>query len=341
MKLIIQIPCFNEEKTLPLVLNTIPKKISGVDTIEILVIDDGSSDNTSKVAKKMGVHHVIRHTRNKGLALSFANGIHFALEQGADIIVNTDADNQYPQEEIGRLIQPILDGEAEMVIADRQTARIAHFSPLKKLLQRFGSKVVRKLSGTHVPDAVSGFRAYSRSAAMQLNIVTDFSYVIETIIQAQYKRIAITSIKIKTNPPTRKSRLFKNMFQHIHQSTISMLRIYTMYRPLKVFVIIGLFVFLFGSLAALRFLYFFLLGQGDGHIQSLIFAAIFITVGFQIGMTGIVADLIGINRKLEENVLKRVKDLQLKQKIKPHRKIIAKTKKLPRNKIEQPVFLVN
>src|SRR5438034_8203824 len=208
MKVIVQIPCFNEEQTLPLVINSIPKRIDGVDEIEILVIDDGSTDKTSKIAKRLGAHHIIRHVCNKGLALSFADGIHYALQEGADIIVHTDADNQYPQADIPRLIEPILNGRAEVVIADRQTSKIKHFSPLKKLLQRFGSMVVCKLSGSNVPDAVSGFRAYSRHAAMQLNIVTDFSYVIETIIQTQYKRIAVESIAVVTNPPTRKSRLF-------------------------------------------------------------------------------------------------------------------------------------
>ncbi len=239
MKLIIQIPCYNEEKTLPLVVHTIPKSIEGVDQIEILVVDDGSSDKTSQIARRLGVHHIIRHPQNRGLAASFANGISYALQMDADIIVNTDADNQYPQQDIPRLIRPILKGKAEIVIADRQTAKIAHFSPLKKILQNLGSSVVRKLSGTHVPDAVSGFRAYSRSAALELNIVTDFSYVIETIIQAQYKRIAIESIPVNTNPPTRKSRLFKSIFQHIRHSSAAMIRIYTMYRPLTVFVIAG------------------------------------------------------------------------------------------------------
>lgn len=313
VKLIIQIPCLNEEKTLPLVLESIPKKIDGVDKIETLVIDDGSTDRTVAVAKRFKVNHIIRHMRNQGLARSFADGIYKALKEDADIIVNTDADNQYPQKDIGRLIRPILNGKAEMVIADRQTAKIKHFSPLKKILQKIGSAMVRKLSGSSVPDAVSGFRAYSRNAAMQLNIVTEFSYVIETIIQAQSKRIAIASIEVTTNPPTRKSRLFKNMFQHIRHSMATMIRIYTMYRPLYVFVLVGSIVTFLGSLMALRFVYFFLLGQGTGHIQSLVFAAIFMTIGFQIMMTGMVADLTGINRRLTENMLQRVKQMELSQ----------------------------
>lgn len=311
MKLIVQVPCFNEDQTLPLVIKSIPKEINGIDTIETLVIDDGSSDKTSEVAKKLGVDHIIRHTRNKGLALSFADGIHYALQMGADIIVNTDADNQYPQQDIPRLVEPIIKGKAEIVIADRQTSTIRHFSKLKKGFQRLGSWGVRKVSGTEVPDAVSGFRAYSRTAALQLNIVTDFSYVIETIIQAQYKRLAISSIKVKTNPPTRKSRLFKNMFQHMRHSAATMIRIYTMYRPLTVFVLAGAAVILFGSIFAFRFIYYVLVGQGSGHVQSLIFAAILIMVGFQVGMTGLVADLIGINRKLSEQALKKLKQLEL------------------------------
>lgn len=311
MKLIVQIPCFNEEKTLPLVINSIPKSIKNVDTIETLIIDDGSSDKTAEVAKKLGVDHIIRHTQNKGLATSFADGIHYALQMGADIIVNTDADNQYPQEDIPRLIEPIIKGKAEIVIADRQTSTIKHFSKVKKGFQRLGSAAVRKLSGTTVPDAVSGFRAYSRTAALQLNIVTDFSYVIETIIQAQHKRLSIASIKVKTNPPTRKSRLFKNMFQHMRHSGATMIRIFTMYRPLTVFVLAGAAVMAFGSIFAGRFLYFVILGEGAGHVQSLIFSAILITVGFQTCMTGLVADLIGMNRKLTEQALKKLKQMEL------------------------------
>lgn len=313
MKLIVQIPCLNEEKTLPLVINSIPKQIKGIDVIEILIIDDGSTDKTTAIAKQLGVHHIIRHTRNKGLATSFADGIHHSLQLGADIIVNTDADNQYPQADIPKLVEPILHNKAEIVIADRQTATIHHFSPLKKILQKFGSYMVRRLSGTNVPDAVSGFRAYSRQAALELNIVTDFSYVIETIIQAQHKKLAIDTIKITTNPPTRKSRLFKNMFQHIKQSGTTMLRIYTMYKTLTVFMIVGFSVSLVGTIFGLRFLYYVFLGQGDGHIQSLILAAILITVGFQTMMTGLIGDVIGINRRLLEHILKKIKHQELVQ----------------------------
>jgi glycosyltransferase involved in cell wall biosynthesis len=314
MKLVVQIPCFNEEKTLPLVVHSIPKKIPGVSSIEILVIDDGSSDKTVEVAKKLGVHHIIRHRQNKGLAKSFADGIHYSLMTGADIIVNTDADNQYPQKDIPKLIQPVLDGKADIVVADRQTGKIAHFSPLKKMLQRFGSGVVRELSGTAVPDAVSGFRAYSRDAALEMNIVTDFSYVIETIMSAQSKRLAITSTPIVTNPPTRPSRLFKNMFEHMRHSGATIIRIYTMYRPLSVFLLVGNLLIYTGILVGIRFAYFYIIGEGMGHIQSIIFGSILVMVGVQVIMTGLVADLIGINRKLLEDILLRLKRAQLTEK---------------------------
>jgi glycosyltransferase involved in cell wall biosynthesis len=313
MKLIVQIPCYNEEKTLPLVLKSIPKKIKGIDEIEVLVINDGCRDKTVHIAKKHKVEHILHHKVNKGLARSFADGIQFALTQGADIIVNTDADNQYPQKDIPKLIQPIIDGKADIVIADRQIPKIKHFSWLKKRLQRVGTRAVRILAGSSIPDAASGFRAYSRQAALQLNIVTDFSYVIETIIQAEYKRLAITSIKVMVNPPTRSSRLFKNSFQHIRKSTTTMLRIYTMYRPLTVFTIVGASVGLIGIIAAGRFLIFLLLGQGSGHVQSILMGVALIVVGMQIFMTGVVADLIGINRRLTEEILKRMKLLGLTQ----------------------------
>lgn len=313
MNLIVQIPCYNEEKTLPLVLKTIPKEIDGIDRIETLIIDDGSTDNTIEVAKKMGVTYIVKHNQNKGLAHAFATGINEALHKGADIIVNTDADNQYPQQDIPQLITPILQGKADIVIGDRQTSTIKHFSKLKKGLQRLGSATVRFFSGSKVPDAVSGFRAYSREAALHMNIVTDFSYAIETIIQAKYKRLGLTSIKVRTNPPIRKSRLFKNMFHHIRMSTATLLRVYTMYQPFRVFLAVGSLFFLAGLILSLRFFYFVALGSSAGHIQSLIFAGAFMMIGFQIMMTGLVADLIGINRKLSENILKRLKTMELSQ----------------------------
>ncbi|HEX8923674.1 MAG TPA: glycosyltransferase family 2 protein [Patescibacteria group bacterium] len=313
MKLIVQIPCYNEEETLPLVVNSIPRHIDGVDKIEVLVVDDGSHDNTYKVARRLGVDHIVRHRTNKGLAVSFQDGINECIRQGADIIVNTDADNQYPQSKIPQLIEPILSGKVDMVVADRQTAKIEHFSKSKKALQWLGSTMVRKFSQTTVPDAVSGFRAYSRDAILQLNIVTNFSYCIETIIQAQHKKMRIGSIQVVTNPPTRKSRLFKNSLQHIQKSTGTMLRVYAMYQPLNVFLTLGLFLCLIGLFPALRFLYFFLQGQGNGHVQSLIFASITIMVGFNIIVTGLVADLISINRKLLENALLRIKNIEINE----------------------------
>lgn len=313
MKLIVQIPCFNEEKTLPLVLKSIPKKITGIDEIETLIIDDGSTDRTIKIARKFGVNHIVLHKQNKGLAHAFANGINEALHQGADIIVNTDADNQYPQKDIPKLIEPILQGKADIVIGDRQTSTIKHFSKLKKGLQRLGSATVRFFSGSKIPDAVSGFRAYSRDAALNMNIITDFSYAIETIIQAKYKRLGLASIKVKTNPPTRKSRLFKNTFQHIRLSTATLLRVYTMYQPFRVFLAIGSLVFLGGFSLGARFVYFAFLGESMGHIQSLILSAALMVIGFQVIMTGLVADLIGINRKLDENILRRLKMMELGQ----------------------------
>jgi len=320
MKLIVQIPCFNEEKTLPLVLKSIPKKIKGVDSVETLIIDDGSTDKTIEIAKKHGVDHIVVHTQNKGLAHAFANGVNEALRQGADIIVNTDADNQYAQSDTPKLIEPILAGEADLVIGDRQTSTITHFSKAKKGLQRLGSATVRFFSGTKVPDAVSLFRAYSREAALHMNIVTDFSYAIETIFQASYKRLGIANVKIHTNDPTRKSRLFKNTLQHIRMSLATILRVYTMYQPFRVFLAVGGILSIAGFLVGSRFLYFVLLGEGTGHIQSLILAAVLLVIGFQIVMTGLVADLIGINRKLLENGLRRIKNIELKRDSIPRQK---------------------
>lgn len=303
MKLIVMIPCYNEEKTLPLVIDSIPKQIKGVDQIETLIIDDGSTDQTVKVAQELGVTHIIQHKSNKGLARSFETGLAACLQHEADLIVNTDGDNQYPQQDIPKLIQPILAGEAEIVIADRQTDQIKHFSPLKKLLQKVGSGVVRILSSTNVPDAVSGFRAYSAEAAKQINIVTDFSYAIETIIQASKKKIKITSVPVITNPKTRDSRLFKSMWGHIKNSGATIIRVFAMYEPLKTFTFISLAMLLPGLLLAGRFLYFYITSRAGGHVQSLILAAVLIIVGFQIFLIGLLADLIASNRKLIEKLL--------------------------------------
>lgn len=312
MKVIVQIPCLNEEETLPSVLKTIPKKIKGIDSIEVLIIDDGSTDKTVEVAKKLGVKHFVHHRRNRGLARSFHDGINRCLELGADIIVNTDGDNQYPQEKIPELIQPIIDKRADIVIADRQTQTIAHFSPFKRLLQRFGSWIVNKAAGTNIPDSVSGFRAYSRESAMELNVVTEFSYCTETIIQAGRKRLAMASVPIDTNPKTRESRLFKSMRQHVYSSMLTIVRIYLMYKPFKIFVSSGLVVGVLGSLPFIRFLLLTIFSEEalGGHIQSLIAGSVLIILGVLLIALGLIGELLAINRKLQEDELYRTKKMQ-------------------------------
>ncbi|TAL15293.1 glycosyltransferase family 2 protein [Patescibacteria group bacterium] len=314
MKVFVQIPCLDEETTLPLVLKSIPKTIKNVDEIEILVIDDGSSDKTIEVAKSLGVKHFVIHSRNMGLARSFRDGVDYALKHGADIVVNTDGDNQYPQNRIGDLVQPIIAGSAEIVIGDRQTATVAHFSPFKKLMQRFGSWIVNKAAGTNVPDAASGFRAYSRYALMRINIITSFSYCMETIIQAGNKRLAIASIQIETNPKTRESRLFKNIWQHMLKSSEAIIRSYLMFKPYILFNILGV-VFLIAALVPFIF-YFIHVIQGDsrGHIQSLIFgSSMLVGALLSFALLGI-SDLQRINRTLTEDELERIKEIQYKQK---------------------------
>lgn len=313
MKLIIQIPCLNEAKTLPITLSEIPRQIPGIDKVEVLIIDDGSSDNTSEIARKIGVDHVVRFNRNRGLAAAFRAGIDASLRLGADIIVNTDADNQYNGEDIPKLIEPILTEQWDMVVGDRQTDKIDHFSPLKKFLQRIGSWVVRTVSQTDVPDTTSGFRAYSRDAALKLNIVSEFTYTLETIIQAGHKKMAIGHVKVRTNGKLRESRLFKGIGNYIKRSVNTIIRIYTMYRPLKVFFVAGSLVFGGGTLLGIRFLLAYLGGVGQGHVQSLILAATLLIIGFQLFMIGLVADLISNNRKLLEETLYRVKKMELHQ----------------------------
>ncbi len=312
MKLVVQIPCYNEENTLTPVIDSIPHNIKGVDTVEVLVIDDGSTDRTVELAQELGVDHIVRHSANKGLAATFTTGINYALSIGADIIVNTDGDNQYPQKDIPRLIQPILDGTHDIVVADRQTDKIKHFSKAKKLLQSIGSKVMRLASGTTIPDAPSGFRAYSREAAMSLNVVTSFSYVMETIIQAGKKRIAITHVPIITNPKTRESRLFSNIFEHIRKSTAAIIRSYTMYEAFKIFLVSGLVVFSIGLVPYVYFLYLVISAGAKigGHMQSLLIGGVFMILGFMFVVIGIVADLLSINRKLLEDVLYRLKKME-------------------------------
>ena len=311
MKLIIQIPCLNEEHSLPKTLEDLPKQIEGIDSIETLIIDDGSTDKTVEVAKKLGVHHVLQFTNNKGLAKAFISGINQSLKLGADIIVNTDADNQYFGGDIVKLIQPILKKDADIVIGDRQVETIRHFSPVKIFLQKFGSWVVRQLSGTEVPDATSGFRAYSRDAALQLNVVSDFTYTIETIISAGKKNLAIAHIPVKTNTKLRESRLFPSIRVYLQRSLVTMLKVYSMYRPLRLFTLAGGTTFLLGFAIGCRYLFFFFMGQTEGHIQSLILSAILLIVGFQIIMMGIAAELISVNRQLLEDIQVRIKKDEL------------------------------
>lgn len=313
MKVIIQIPCYNEEETLPLVFKTIPKKIPGVDVLETMIVDDGSSDNTVEVAKKLGVDHIVRHTRNMGLARSFHDGVNHALSLGADIVVNTDGDNQYPQEKIPELIKPIIEGKAEIVVADRQTAKIKHFSPLKKLLQRFGSYIVNKAAGTNLPDAASGFRAYSRYSLLRLNIITKFSYCMETIIQAGNKRLAITSIPITTNPKTRESRLFKSTWQHVLKSSQAIIRSYIMFKPYFIFASLGILLLLIGLIPFIRYLYLTISGVAGNHLQSLLLGVIF-AIGALISFAlGVMSDLIRTNRIMIEDALEEVKSLKYKK----------------------------
>lgn len=334
MKLIIQIPCLNEEKTLPLVYNSIPKEIPGVDKVETLIIDDGSTDKTIAVAKQLGVNHVIRHRNNRGLAISFSDGVHACLRLGADIIVNTDGDNQYNQADIPRLIKPILKGEADIVVGDRQTSTIKHFSKVKKALQRLGSSLVRVASGTNIADAPSGFRAYSRKAVMSINIVTTFSYVTETIIQAGKKRLAITHVPVRTNAKTRESRLFKSTFEHVRKSTVAIFRSYAMYEPMKIFLISGALVFLLGLIPYLRFSAMMVFwGEAiGGHLQSLIFGAVFIILGFMLIVMGVIADLMGINRKLLEDSLYRLKKIEYDHILKSDLIILKRMKKREQRK---------
>ncbi|MCG7286819.1 glycosyltransferase family 2 protein [Cellulomonas sp. ACRRI] len=311
MKVFVQIPCLNEEATLPAVLASIPREIPGVDELEILVIDDGSTDRTVEVARAHGVRHVVQHSRNQGLARSFRDGVDYALAHGADVVVNTDGDNQYPQDRIPDLVAPVVEGRADIVIADRQTATIAHFSPFKKLMQRVGSGVVNFAADTQLPDAASGFRAYSRAALIRLNVVTEFSYCMETIIQAGHKRLRIASIPVTTNAKTRESRLFRNIFHHMAKSGSAIVRSYLMFKP---YVLFAWFAAVFGVLAlfpAVRFLVLhFGPGDSDGNVQSLIFAAIMAVAALLSVALGILSDLLRTNRTLLEEQLERIKQIQ-------------------------------
>lgn len=314
MKLVIQIPCYNEEKSLPITLNDLPKHIDGIDEIEVLIIDDGSKDRTVEVAKELGVNNFVEMPHNSGLAKAFVAGINKALEIGADIVVNTDADNQYCAADIEKLVKPILAGEADIVIGSRPVSEIEHFSPLKKLLQKLGSGVMRLISSTKVEDAPSGFRAFSRNAAMQLNVFDNYTYTLETIIQAKAKGLILKCVPIRVNPDLRKSKLVRNMFDYIRRSMFTMIRMFIIYRPFRFFAILAGMFFLVGALIGLRFLYYFVFKSGAGHIQSLILSAILIITGVQVGVIAVLSELLSINRKILEDIQKRLKlqDLQKK-----------------------------
>lgn len=301
MKLIIQIPCYNEAETLEIALNELPAELDGIDEIEYLIIDDGSRDGTVAVAKAWGVHHVVSFKQNKGLAKGFMAGLDEALRQGADIIVNTDADNQYCAEDIGALIGPILAGQADYVIGARPIDATEHFSFIKKKLQHFGSWVVRKASNTDIPDAPSGFRAMTREAAMRMNVVNDYTYTLETIVQAGRERIPITSVPVRTNAELRPSRLFHSIWSYVKKSMLTIIRAYIMYKPLKCFSYFASLPMLIGLIYAARFIVFYFKGTGSGHVQSLILGCTLIILGFLTFMMGLMADVISANRKILED----------------------------------------
>ena len=311
MKLIVQIPCYNEEHTLPETVADIPRQIEGIDTVEILIIDDGSTDQTIEVARKIGVDHIVINKNNKGLARTFRIGLDRCLALGADIIVNTDGDNQYAGGDIPALILPILEGRADIAVGDRQTQAVTHFSSNKKRLQKVGSFVVRNLSEIDIPDAVSGFRAISREAALQLNIVSSFSYTIEMLIQAGKKHLAVTSVPIGTNAKTRESRLFKSIPKFIERSLTTMVRMYAMYQPLRLFFYIGMLFSFIGAVPMIRFLFYYFTEGGEGHIQSLVIGGVFLLIGVITFLFGLLADLMNFNRQLIEMTLERVRRMEL------------------------------
>jgi glycosyltransferase involved in cell wall biosynthesis len=311
MKLIIQIPCHNEAQVISNTIKSLPTSLDGFDAVEYLVIDDGSVDGTATVAKDSGAHHLIRLPGHMGLAAAFTSGLDACLKHGADVIVNTDADNQYLAEDICLLLKPILEGRAQIVVGDRGVATSENFSLFKRMLQRSGSWVVARISGISIPDATSGFRALTREAALRTLVLNDYSYTLETLIQAGARRMPVEYVKIRTNPQTRPSRLIRSIPHYLANSGTTIIRSYTMYRPLTVFSMIGAIFILAGLAFGGRFLYYYLIGQGTGHLQSVVLAAILLIVGFQVWLIGLVADLIGFNRKILEDLLYRVRFLEV------------------------------
>jgi glycosyltransferase involved in cell wall biosynthesis len=330
MKLIIQIACFNEEETLPETLKALPSQLDGIDEVEVLIIDDGSTDETVQVARKHGVDHIISFKKNQGLARSFMAGVHACLKYGADIIVNTDADNQYHAGDIPKLIRPILSGQADLVIGTRPISRLRHFSFTKKVMQKVGSWLVRKVSHTAVQDAPSGFRAISRNAALKLNVFNNFTYTHETIIQVGLKNMAIACVPVTVNPTSRPSRLFKSIPVYIIRSMIAILRMMVVYRPFRFFLTLGLIFFLGGLVFGIRYLYFVLMGEGTGHVQSVIFSGVMVGISFQMILVAFVADLLGVNRKLLEEIQYRLRKQEIS---KHHQDEQAKQKKEPAEKV--------
>ncbi len=302
MKLIIQIPCFNEEDSLPITIKELPQSIEGIDTLEYLIIDDGSTDNTVKVARDCGVHHIVSHNRNRGLSKAFTTGLRACLERGADIIVNTDADNQYCAADIVKLVRPIMEKRADIVIGSRLIDKIESFSRVKKFLEKAGSYFVRILSGIRVSDAPSGFRALSRDAAFQINVFNKYTYTLETIIQAGQKDLLILDVPVGVNEKLRSSRLVKSIPRYIYRSVLTILRIFIIYRPLRFFGAISFLFLLIGAALGFRYLYFYIIGEGAGHIQSLIFMLVLLFAGFILLVMGIVGDSISVNRKILEDI---------------------------------------
>ncbi|MFL5856382.1 MAG: glycosyltransferase family 2 protein [Solirubrobacteraceae bacterium] len=318
MKLIIQIPCFDEEETLPVTLADLPREVPGFDVVEWLVVDDGSTDRTVEVAREHGVDHIVRLTNNKGLAVGFQAGLDASLKLGADVVVNTDADNQYYGPDIVKLVEPIVKGDADMVVGDREVRNIEHFSPLKKSLQRVGSWVVRQASQTTVPDTTSGFRAYNREAAIQMVVVSKFTYTLETIIQAGKMLVAVDHVPIRTNPKTRESRLFPSMWSYVRRNTVSIFRIYAQYEPLRVFMTLAGFVALVALVIWGRFAYFYIVdGSGAGHVQSLILGAVLFNAAVVLAALGVLGDLLAAQRTLSQRTFERVRRIELALDVKP------------------------